>query len=102
MLGDDTSLPILGVGNLANGSGGSYTLSVLHLLGLRYNLLSVQELCKLGLSLEFAKDKVLFGISTNRYFWRVLCLLVSIGFQLELLYLPLLLLQLFGTLGLVI
>ena len=46
LLGDDTSLPILGVGNLdiiPNGSGGSYTCSVLHVPGLRYNLLSVQD-----------------------------------------------------------
>ena len=62
LLGDDTSLPILGVGNLdiiPNGSRGSCTSSVLHVLGLCYNLLLVQELCKLGLSLEFVEDKFL-------------------------------------------
>ena len=62
MLGDNTSLPILGIGNfcfLPNGYGGSYTLSVLHVPSLHYNLLSVHELCKLGLSLEFVDDHFL-------------------------------------------
>ena len=62
MLCDDTSLLILGIDNLGiipNGSGGSYTLSVLHVLGLFFYLLSMQELCKLGLSLKFADDKFL-------------------------------------------
>ena len=62
MLGDNTSLLILGVGNLGivpNGFVGSYTLSVLHFPSLRYNLLLVQEICKLDLSCEFAEDKVL-------------------------------------------
>ena len=39
-LGDDSSLPILGVGNLdviPNGSGGSHTSAVLHVPGLHYN-----------------------------------------------------------------
>ena len=42
LLGDDTFLPILGVGNLGiipNGSSGSYTLGVLHVPRLCYNLL---------------------------------------------------------------
>ena len=62
MLGDDTSLLILCISNLGkipNGSSGSYNSSVLHVPSLCYNLLSVQELCKLGLSLEFADDKFL-------------------------------------------
>ena len=62
MLGDDTALSVLGIGNLGiipNGSGGSYTLSLLHAPSLHYNLLLVQELCKLGLSLEFGNDKFL-------------------------------------------
>ena len=62
LLGDNTSLPILGTGNLhflPNGYGGSYTLSVLHVPSLQYNLLSVHELCKLGLSLEFVDDQFL-------------------------------------------
>ena len=56
------SLLILGVDNLGiipNGSRGSYTLSVLHVLGLCCNVILVQELCKLDLSLEFGKDKFL-------------------------------------------
>ena len=55
-------LHILGIGNLCflpNGYGGSYTLSVLHVPSLHYNLLSVHELCKLGLSLEFVDDQIL-------------------------------------------
>ena len=62
MLGDNTFLPILGTGNLCflpNGYGGSYTLSVLHVPSLHYNLLSVHKLCKLGLSLEFVDDQFL-------------------------------------------
>ena len=62
LIGDDTSLLILGIGNIGkipNGSSGSYTLSVIHVLGLHYNLLSMQELCKLDLSLEFLDDKFL-------------------------------------------
>ena len=62
LLGDNTSLRILGTGNLCflpNGYGGSYTLSVLHVPSLHYNLLSVHELCKLGLSLEFVDDQFL-------------------------------------------
>ena len=61
-MGDNTSLLILGVDNIGiipNGSSGSYTSSVLHVLGLCYNLLSMQELCKLGLSLEFVDDTFL-------------------------------------------
>ena len=55
-------LPILGIDNLGiipNVSGGSYTLSVIHVLGLCYNLILVQELCKFSLSLEFEEDKLL-------------------------------------------
>ena len=61
LLGDDTSLPTICIGNLAipNGVGGSYTPSVLHVLGLCYNLLSMHELCKLGLSFEFNERKFL-------------------------------------------
>ena len=61
LLGDDTTLPVLGVGYLGiipDGSSGAYTSSVLHVPGLRYNLLSVRELCKLGLSLEFEDCKL--------------------------------------------
>ena len=59
---EDTAVLILGVDNLCiipNGSCKSYTLSVLHVPSLCYNLLLVQELSKLGLSLEFANDKFL-------------------------------------------
>ena len=59
MLGDNTSLRFVGIGNLCfllDGYGGSYTLSVLHVPSLHYNLLSMHELCKLGLSLEFVDD----------------------------------------------
>ena len=62
LLGDDTSLLILGFSNLGiilNGSSGLYTSTLLHVLGLCYNLLSMQELCKLGLSLEFVDDQFL-------------------------------------------
>ena len=62
LLGDNTSPRILGTDNLhllPNGYGGSYTLSVLHVPSLHYNLLSVHELCKLGLSLEFLDDQFL-------------------------------------------
>ena len=62
LLGDNTSLWILGTGNLRflpDGYGGSYTLSVLHVPILHYSLLSVHELCKLGLSLEFVDDQFL-------------------------------------------
>ena len=34
-------------------------MSVLHVLSLHYNLLSLHELCKLGLSLEFVDDQFL-------------------------------------------
>ena len=62
LLGDNTSLWILGIGNLhflPDGYGGSYTLSVLHVPSLHYNLLLMHELCKLGLSLEFVDDQFL-------------------------------------------
>ena len=62
LLGDNTSLWILGTGNLhflPNDYGGSYTLSVLHVPSLHYNLLSLHELSKLGLSLEFVDDQFL-------------------------------------------
>ena len=62
LLGDNTSLWILGIRNLCflpNSYGSSYTLSVLHVPSLHYNLLFVHELCKLGLSLEFVDDQFL-------------------------------------------
>ena len=62
LLGNDTSLFILGVGDLAiipNGFGGLYTSSVLHIPHLHYNLISVHEVCKLGLSLEFKESKLI-------------------------------------------
>ena len=55
LLDDDTSILILGIGNLGiipNRSGGSYTLSFLHVPSLCYNFISMQELCKLSISLE--------------------------------------------------
>ena len=65
-LGDDTTISICGSGNLAmipNGSNdGIHNLDVLHVPGLRYNLLSVYELCKLGLLLEYDVVAVKGGV----------------------------------------
>ena len=62
LLGDNTSLWILGTDNLCflpDGYGGSFTLSVLHVPSLRYNLRSMQEICKIDISLDFVEDKFL-------------------------------------------
>ena len=106
LLGDNTSLPILGIGNLcflSNGYGGSYTLIVLHVPSFHYNLLFVHELCKLGLSLKFVDDKFLVRDKHRKV---LLEGVMNIGLYkisiLTVCYLPLVLLWLFGMLNLVI
>ena len=55
-MGDNSTIPIRGSGILSlipDGSGGFLDLEVLYVPGLSYNLLSVHELCLLGLILDF-------------------------------------------------
>ena len=106
LLRDNTSLWILGTSNLCflpNGYGGSYTLSVLHVPSLHYNLLYVHEFCKLGLSLEFVDDQFLVRDKHRKV---LLEGVVNIGLYkisiLTVCCLPLILLWLSGMLDLVI
>lgn len=60
-LGDDTSLPIRGVGSLplaSVDSGGTHNIEVLYVPKLHYHLLSVFELCKAGFSVEFDDNRL--------------------------------------------
>ncbi|KAI5062669.1 hypothetical protein GOP47_0023208 [Adiantum capillus-veneris] len=60
-IGDKTSVPIHGIGNLKiipNGKGGMFTSKVLYVLDLGYHLLLVKELCHLGLLIELFEDHV--------------------------------------------
>ena len=61
LIGDKTSILVHGIGNLQvipNGKGGMFTSKVLYVPDLGYHLLSVKELCKLGLLIEFSEDHV--------------------------------------------
>jgi len=72
-LGDDSTVSNCGIGELhfiLDSQGGLYTSDVLYVPGLSYHLLSVKELCRLGLLVEFFEEQ--FWIR-DRWTKKVVC-----------------------------
>eukprot|EP00250_Pteridium_aquilinum_P021206 c25055_g1_i2 orf=720-1535(+) len=59
-IGDSSHVPIEGIGDLTlipDGKGGSLSGEVLYVPGLGFHLLSMKELCRIGLQVEFLEDR---------------------------------------------
>ena len=70
LIGDNSSIQIQEMGYLyliPNGSSGTYTCEVLYVPNLHYNLLSICELHKLGLWIEFVENQcTIWETATNQ------------------------------------